>query len=682
MTTLTAILVPRRRPSGSGRGTRRRGQGMALAAGRPRAAARPVADGLRALPLMVFGFLVVDLVGTVVARAYGVPNSGRAGASAVVQMVLVVLTAAALLWARPRLAVPGCVLVALLVLLLGPSGAEDWVVLVSGVVVAVRASRRRLVLGGVALLGYPVVFGVSAQTRNGYGAVAALTVLALVVVAFGCGLVARRLLHARDGNLERLAVLEEQTGRIRADERSRLADELQTLLTEGLDALGSTLRADPRTRPSAAALRSRLDAAAATSRHLLSQLRVLLGVLRQDAEPNADFDPAPVEVGRRRWIDLLTARSGRLAVVGLTVLLGLRALVEGLGTGPDVGLAVHLLALAAVGTGVLRPRAGALVAALALVVAALGLSRSSFDLVAVAFLGVAGAFLATRFRVLVVLLGLVAYAGLRVLVGPDEPTQDLAAIAYTGLAALLVGLVVHHLVRSRQETLGQTAALLAHQERVTTEERNAVARELHDVVAHQLSVVSLLVLAAPDDDVEELGRIVERLRQTTESARRDLGTLLHALRGAEADQSRPGAEVTPSAAAAALAERLAENGHRVESRIDPRGDALDPTTRRTLVRIMQEATTNALRYAPAGTRCAFALTVEPGAVRVEVTSALGTGRARSDLSLGWGLRGLRERVDLTGGTFTAGRRGGDWAVGAVLPVEAVTPLAAGVAGSA
>jgi len=86
----------------------------------------------------------------------------------------------------------------------------------------------------------------------------------------------------------------------------------------------------------------------------------------------------------------------------------------------------------------------------------------------------------------------------------------------------------------------------------------------------------------------------------------------------------------------------------------------------TFGRIMQEATTNIVRYAPAGSVCRFTLTVAED-VRLRVSSPLAPRERRSTLSLGWGLRGVAERVELSHGAFSAGPERGSWVVEVSLP---------------
>lgn len=144
------------------------------------------------------------------------------------------------------------------------------------------------------------------------------------------------------------------------------------------------------------------------------------------------------------------------------------------------------------------------------------------------------------------------------------------------------------------------------------------------------------------------------------------------MRRPTAGEFRPTLLVTPSARAAELARQLSENGFRAVLEIDPAADALDPTAQRTLCRIMQEGATNIIRYAPPNSSCRYRLLVGERGVQLSISSLLGGGQPKSDLSLGWGLRGVRERVSLTRGTFTAGPSHGQWVLTVDLPVSLPT----------
>jgi len=199
-----------------------------------------------------------------------------------------------------------------------------------------------------------------------------------------------------------------------------------------------------------------------------------------------------------------------------------------------------------------------------------------------------------------------------------------------------------------------------------------VARELHDVVAHQLSVTTMLVMSTSlSEDPDALAATLDKVRRSTTAARHELGSLVHAMRASGADRGQPAPLTSPLAIGRALGAQLSENGHHPIVDIDPRAEDLDVTTQRTLARIMQEATTNILRYAPERSLCRYTVAVDDDGVWLSVVSPLATGERRSDLSLGWGLRGIRERVELTGGTFAAGPSDdGRWLLAVSLPLAA------------
>lgn len=164
--------------------------------------------------------------------------------------------------------------------------------------------------------------------------------------------------------------------------------------------------------------------------------------------------------------------------------------------------------------------------------------------------------------------------------------------------------------------------------------------------------------SAGSSDVRELRATVDEIDDATKAAEAELDLLLRAMDTDHAGDTS-GVEaaplVTPTVTAETMADRLRAAGFEVRLDVDASADTLDATTQRTLGRILQEATTNALRYAAPGGPCTIALSLRGDVAHVRVTSPLPVGPARSDeAGTGWGLRGLLERVDLTGGELTAG----------------------------
>ncbi|MFV0460284.1 MAG: sensor histidine kinase, partial [Actinomycetales bacterium] len=141
------------------------------------------------------------------------------------------------------------------------------------------------------------------------------------------------------------------------------------------------------------------------------------------------------------------------------------------------------------------------------------------------------------------------------------------------------------------------------------------------------------------------------------------------------EESDPGTHVVPpTITMECLANDLLAHGFTVRHRIDPAADALDPMTTRTITRILQEATTNILRHSTPGTPCSYTLTLDQDAVTLSIDSQMSRTRDRGALSLGYGLRGLEERITLTGGTFHAGPHARHWIITARLPYQATRPV--------
>jgi signal transduction histidine kinase len=198
------------------------------------------------------------------------------------------------------------------------------------------------------------------------------------------------------------------------------------------------------------------------------------------------------------------------------------------------------------------------------------------------------------------------------------------------------------------------------------QERARIARELHDVVAHGMSVITvqaaygrLVVQADPEQAGEALAAIETTGRQSLVELRRLLGVL----RAGESDsvdgEPAPGLADLPR-----LAQRTAHAGVRVEVSADGEAGSLDPGLELSAYRIVQEALTNVVKHA--GTDTAR-VTVEhrPDAIVIDIVDRGRGGDVRAE---GYGLTGMRERAALYGGTLVAGPvPGGGFRVSATLP---------------
>jgi len=216
--------------------------------------------------------------------------------------------------------------------------------------------------------------------------------------------------------------------------------------------------------------------------------------------------------------------------------------------------------------------------------------------------------------------------------------------------------------------------------RAASEERRRIARELHDVIAHSLTVTMLHLTAArlaletdPREAAEALADAERLGRQSLADVRRAVG-LLQA--GDEGGTETP----LPSAAdIPELVRRYREAGLAVELRLEGEPSRLGAATGLASYRIVQESLNNVVRHAP-GAKAEVEVRVGPveAAIRVRDTGAPGTApppgpaaKAHPDPGDGGGLgvMGMRERASLLGGTFRAGPEGRGWAVACSLPLQ-------------
>lgn len=263
---------------------------------------------------------------------------------------------------------------------------------------------------------------------------------------------------------------------------------------------------------------------------------------------------------------------------------------------------------------------------------------------------------------------------------PSGPWTE--AVGTAGLVWLVIGAAwaAGRVVRERRCRAARRDRRLA--EEALAEERLRIARELHDIVSHSLSVI--VVKAAVANHVaearpQETRDAIQAIEQTGREALTEMRRALGVLRGDTAGRRtrEPGsAETAPPPGLddlPALIQRAERAGVRTELRTRlavglPAGTAL------AVYRIVQEALTNVVKHAGDGTRCQVTITADSrGEVRIEVADD-GAGNPaatdRVELRGGHGLVGMRERVLVYGGTLAAGPRpGGGFAVSARLPPE-------------
>ncbi|MFF9603203.1 sensor histidine kinase [Streptomyces sp. NPDC014684] len=270
-------------------------------------------------------------------------------------------------------------------------------------------------------------------------------------------------------------------------------------------------------------------------------------------------------------------------------------------------------------------------------------------------------------------LGLVA-----VRVSVAVPAGDaLFFLLSTATAALALGLMIR-IRRAQLAGLRERAARLEVERDqrgrlAVAAERTRVAREMHDIVGHNLSVIITLAdagayatAAAPERGQEALRLIGDTGRQALSELRRVLGVLR------EADGPRAGPELSPQPGLKdvdALCEGVRAAGLEVVYRTAGDVDSLDSGVQLTVYRIVQEALTNTLKHAGAGSRANLSVVVADARLTIAVQDSgppAPAGRAGPANEEGHGLVGMRERAALYGGHVSAGPAGPGWTVRAVL----------------
>ncbi|WP_166404894.1 sensor histidine kinase [Labedella endophytica] len=244
------------------------------------------------------------------------------------------------------------------------------------------------------------------------------------------------------------------------------------------------------------------------------------------------------------------------------------------------------------------------------------------------------------------------------------------------LVATLIGTNVGGRVRYVAALLDRAAQLERERDQQATiagaQERERIAREMHDVIAHSLSVMIALSEGAhasvpnrPDEARVAMGRAAETGRRTLTEVRRLLGSV----RAAPDDASTESAPQPGVGQLMALSEEFARAGLPV--RLDLSGTpAEDTALGLTVYRIVQESLTNALRHATGAreVRARVSWSVDSAEIVVEDDAPHRSGDGDAGGDVGRGLLGIRERAALYGGEAEAGPRDGTgWRVSVRLP---------------
>jgi signal transduction histidine kinase len=242
---------------------------------------------------------------------------------------------------------------------------------------------------------------------------------------------------------------------------------------------------------------------------------------------------------------------------------------------------------------------------------------------------------------------------------------------YSGSLPYVIGIVISwawgFAIRAHTLLVAQLRAAQAGlAERAAADERQRIAREIHDVIAHSLAVTMLhltgarLALRRDPEEAEEALLEAERLgRESLAEIRRTVGLLAPEGTGTAA----------PMPAATDIAQLVHEfeaAGLDVDFELTGDPGALPPATGLGLYRVAQESLSNVVRHAP-GTHTTMSLRVGDEVVSMHVRNRLAHTSAAPATDGGLGVRGMQERVTLLGGELRAGSDGDAWCVDVELP---------------
>lgn len=237
-----------------------------------------------------------------------------------------------------------------------------------------------------------------------------------------------------------------------------------------------------------------------------------------------------------------------------------------------------------------------------------------------------------------------------------------------GLVFLLAAWVSGRTVHARTSRAEQLEHEQEAREAAAAEgERRRIARELHDIVSHNLAMLVVQAGAAEqllERDPQRAREALRSIRQTGHEAIGEMGTLLSLVRGATSDSRDP----QPSLAdLEGLIEKTSEAGLPVELEIVGQRVPLAPAVELSAYRIVQEGLTNALKHA-GGAKTRVAIRFRPEELELEVSDD--GGGANGTTGSRRGLAGMRERVEVFGGQLAAGPRSdGGWTLRATLPLS-------------
>lgn len=285
-----------------------------------------------------------------------------------------------------------------------------------------------------------------------------------------------------------------------------------------------------------------------------------------------------------------------------------------------------------------------------------------------------GASTCARPLVILLLLAVSGWLLTGLLTGRMLAQQSMGLLVFWGLVAM-VGLSFRRFAGERSRDRARLQQLEIERAEIIDAERRAIARELHDVVAHAVSVIAVQARAAKFDPSPDAAHTaLDQIGDLSREALADLRRLLRVL-AAERD---PTEDSTPAewnvfelrGQLISLVDTMTSLGIQVEVDIPNEDPPLPRSVATAVYRIAQEATTNVVKHVGPDARCRFSLDVDDHRVELVLFNTPARATVDSALSSGFGLDSMRERVHMFDGTLVAGPAEVDgWQVRAVIPLR-------------
>ena len=239
--------------------------------------------------------------------------------------------------------------------------------------------------------------------------------------------------------------------------------------------------------------------------------------------------------------------------------------------------------------------------------------------------------------------------------------------------------VLGYAIRTRRAYIAELKARAARLEaeegeraaRAVVDERLRIARELHDVIGHSISLITVQAEAATRSVRTNPDAVPGFLTRISAASRQALAEMRHVLAVLRPDAE---AELSPQPGLADLGELVERlNAGGLDTRLDAEPMDLSPGVALTVYRIVQESLTNVLKHAGPGARAAVTVVRSQSSVRVSVHDD-GAGPSGPAASTAHGIVGMCERVAVYGGTLRTGARaGGGFEVEALIPMREEAP---------